>query len=61
MPRVIAVRPEHLADVLTFKRRSKLVCLEEAIPQMGRWRAKLITLLPEASTAQTRGVVRSER
>jgi hypothetical protein len=32
MPRVIAVRPEDLPDVLAFERRSKLVGLEEAIP-----------------------------
>jgi hypothetical protein len=60
MPWVIAVRPEDLPDVLAFERRSKFVGLEEAIPQLGRWRAKLITLLPVAPTAQTRGVVSSE-
>jgi hypothetical protein len=60
MPRVIAVRPENLPDVLAFKRRSEFVGLEEAIAQVGRGRAKLITLLPVAPTAQARGVVRGE-
>ena len=59
MPRVIAVRPENLPDMLTFERRSELIGLEEAIT-LGRRRAELITLLPVTPTAQARGVVRSE-
>jgi hypothetical protein len=61
MARMVPVRLKYFANVLTPKCGPELVRLEELVPELGRWRAELITLLPVAPTAQARAVIRSER
>jgi hypothetical protein len=51
MARVVPVRLEYLANVLTRECSAELVRLEKLIPELSRWRSKLITLLPVAPTA----------
>src|SRR3954471_22619646 len=46
--RVVSIRLEHLADVLAFEGRTKLVRLEELVPQFGGRRPELVALLPVA-------------
>jgi len=60
MTGMISVRLEDLADVLTFEGRPKLACLEEPVPEFGRWSAELIAFLPVTPAAQVCGVVSSK-
>jgi hypothetical protein len=60
MARVISIRLENLTDVLALESRPKVVRLEELIPELGRWRSELVTLLPVAPATQPRGVIRSQ-
>jgi len=51
MARMVPVRLKYFANMLTAKCGPELVRLEELVPELGRWRAELITLLPVAPTA----------
>src|SRR4051794_22388165 len=59
MPRVIPVRLEHPAYMLTFERRTELVSFKEIIPQLNRRCAELVTLFSVALATKPCCVVRT--
>lgn len=61
MAGMVSIRLENLADMLTFKCGPEFIGVKEFVPELGRWRAELVTLFSVTSAAQVRGVVRSER
>jgi hypothetical protein len=48
---VVSIRLENLAYVLAFECCSEFIRLEKFIPELGRWRAELVTLLSVTPTA----------